>query len=46
MSEIDPVLALFGLAGGAALGLTGLAAGPVITPFFLLLYIGFKVSGG
>ncbi|MDB5529047.1 MAG: hypothetical protein JWR51_2150 [Devosia sp.] len=45
MSEIDPLSALFGLVGGTALGLTGIAVGPVITPFFLLLYIGFKVSG-
>ncbi|MDB5536579.1 MAG: hypothetical protein JWQ65_1454 [Devosia sp.] len=46
MSEIHPVLAIFGLVSGAAAGLTGLAAGPVITPLFLLLYLGFKVSGG
>ncbi|MET3898369.1 putative membrane protein YfcA [Devosia sp. UYZn731] len=46
MSELDPVLAVFGLVSGAAAGLAGLAAGPVITPLFLLLYLGFKASAG
>ena len=46
MSELDPVNAIFGLVSGATAGLTGLAVGPAIMPFFLLLWLGFKVSGG
>ena len=44
MSELDPVLAIFGLVSGSVAGLTGLAVGPVIVPMLVLLYAGFRVS--
>jgi len=46
MIEAGPIDAIFSLVGAATLGLTGIAAGPVITPMFILLYLGFKASGG
>ena len=45
MSEVEPINAIFSLVGGIAFGLTGIAVGPVATPLFLLLYLGFKAVG-
>lgn len=46
MSEVDPLQALFGLAGGPALGLAGIAIGPLATPLIFLIYVGIRLAAG
>lgn len=46
MSAVDPLNAVFGMVGGVAFGLTGLAVGPFAAPLLLLLLAGTRLAAG